>query len=577
MPNQLKLDLTKVPFGRARNGIVVYEENNRDGEGARPGLYFAARIQGGEHRRSGGIVDLVPIYNGEALNYEYVATPELLTLKTEKGSVNILIDGAGTLRIFGEGVGLRLYSKFPFYSMMIASTQPGGLVDLSLSGTTMNGMHLMFKALRGGLTCESVFNVSNNGPDDVTIEMLPTEDNKFEIEAYTMNPNEWGYVEYTTIPEALADVKKDFEGFKALYPEVNEEWTDVRDLSAYAVWIHKESPNAIDLYPTMKADVIYSGRLSNGWANAFEQPLYAMAMNDKDEAIKLIKNMYIHMSDGMLPFTVSTTKVHYQAAPPTQGAAVLELFNKFGDIGKDDAEWLYKAMKENFGWWETTHSFAENHFSYNQRDELSIAGLSYNACDFPLETPDLYTFMILYTKALSKLAAITGECSKCWDSKTEALKQELFGLWNGRSFDLRAVRSGVRYESKSLLVYLPVMLGKELPQDILDAMCADLADEGKFFTHAGFASESRDSKLYDPKADGRGAVVLWLQMLLIGGLFDAEKTELAVTAAKNILVNAKAGCLRDVFAPEGEQVPRRPGGDLNAIAGSALIYIAGKC
>ena len=577
MPNQLKLDLTKVPFGRARNGIVVYEEDNRDGDGAIPGLYFASRIQGGEHRRTGGIVDLVPIFEGDALTYKYEATPEKLTLNTEKGSVTVFIDSAGTLRIFGEGVGLRLYSKFPFYSMMIASTQPGGLVDLSLGGTTMNGMHLMFKALSGKITCDSVFNVSNNGPDDVTIEMLPTENNKFEIEAYTMNPNEWGYIEYTPIPEALEGVKKDFEDFKNLYPAVPAELEEIRDLAAYAVWIHKESPNAIDLYPTMKAEVIYSGRMTNGWAYAFEQPLHAMAMQDKAEALKLIKNMFVHMSNGMLPFKLSTTKGQYQASPPTQGLGVLEILKKNGALDEADAKELYADMKANYEWWEATHSFGENRFSYNHRDELCIAGLSYNACDFPLETPDLYTLMILYTKALAALAKSAGECAKCWESKTEALKESLMGLWNGKAFDLRAVRSGVRYETANLLAYLPVLIGAELPQEVIDAMEAALADKDAFFTDKGFASESKASASYDPEADGRGAVVLWLQMLIIKGLDESGKKELAKTAANNIIANAKAGNLRDVFSAEGNKTQRRPGCDLNAIAGTSLIYIAGKC
>ena len=72
-----KLDLSKIPFGRAHSDILIFEENNCDGESFKPGLFFAMLIQGGEPRRQ-GLVDLQPIYDGQPLQYKYEADACLL-------------------------------------------------------------------------------------------------------------------------------------------------------------------------------------------------------------------------------------------------------------------------------------------------------------------------------------------------------------------------------------------------------------------------------------------------------------------------------------------------------------------
>ncbi|MBR6205973.1 MAG: hypothetical protein IKQ73_02230 [Oscillospiraceae bacterium] len=571
------IDLTRIPFGGPHCGVLVYEENNCDGTDIKPGLYLAARIHGGEHRREGGIVDIVPIVDGEPVSYTYEATPTTLKLTAAEGGVTLIIDSDSTARLFGHGVGIKLYAKFPFYSMMNASILPGDLLDLSLGGTQMNGGRYLMKPLKGRPVCHSVFNPSTNGPDDARVELLPDDSGDIDFEIYTMNPDEWGYIDTVPAEDAVCAAEKRFAEYKAKYPEFPEKYACLRDPAVYAVWIHRENPNTIDFYPTMKDEVIYTGRLSRGWANAYEQPLHAMAFADTGEELRLIRAMFNSMANGMLPGTLSTTKVYYQAGPPTQGAAVLDLLRKTGGkLDADKAADLYGLMKENYGWWKASHSFGEHRFSYNHRDELCLPGASYNALEFPLETPDLYALMILYAEALGQLAAIAGEDGGCWKTEAEGLLETLKGLWNGASFDCRSVRSGKRTASDSLLARVPVILGCRLDEEMLKALCADLGDEKKFFAEAGFATESMAGDMYAPAVEGRGAVVMWLNELVINGLFDAGCTELAKKAAGRVLDFAKAGGAASVISTGTEPYVFRPGGAVNAVTGSALICLAGR-
>lgn len=567
------LDLTKIPFGGAHCGILIYEENNSDGTNIKPGLYLGARIQGGEHRREGGIVDIVPVADDKELEYTYSATPTKLTMTCKAGEIQIIIDTDSTARIFAKGVGIKLYAKFPFYSMMNASILPGDLLDLNLGGTTMNGGRYLMKPNKGKPVCYSVFNPSTNGPDDARVELHPDENGDLDFEVYTMNPDEWGYIDYEEPDEACTRVEKNFENAKSSYPEFPEKYAEIRDFAVYAAWLSRELPNTVDFYPTMVQEVFYSGKLTHGWANAYEQPLHAMAFADCEQEYKFIENMFLSMKNGMLPGMISTSKSQYQAGPPTQGLAVMDLLRKSnGKLDKEKAKALYSKMKENYLWWKKSHSFGENRFSYNHRDELCLAGVSYNVCQFPLETPDLYTLMIFYVQALEKLAALSGEAAESWQKECEGLGKTLLELWNGKSFDCRSVRSGERYTSESLLARLPVALGNCLPEDIPELLRRDVREN--YLSEAGLISEKRDSALFDPRSEGRGAVTTWLQELFAAGLTVNGEKDLASEIASRVLDNALEGRAASVVASEGSKIVYRPGDAINSVTGSALVFLA---
>lgn len=575
MPDRkIKLDLTKIPFGRARSKVMVYEENSCDGEEFKPGLFFVMMNQGAAARRK-GLVDLVPMYDGKPLEYTYEATPSKLLMTTEKGTVSVVIDTDDTMRIVGKGVGIKLYTKIPFMAMETATMLPGGLADLNLMSYRGDGGRFMFKALKGSITLESVFNPTINGPEDAKVEFFPDEDGEFDIITYFMHPDEWGYIDPKPVDDCVAAIEAEFEAFANGYPAVDEKWAELKDLCAYAVWLHSMSPSKIELIPTMKSDMIYANCLTGAWANTYQQALHALAMDDADKALAYIEGVYAHLANGMLAASVSPAKTHYQAVPPVFGLAVKNILAK-GDICAERAKKLYDLMKENYEWWKKGHSFGEGRFSYNHRDELAVAGISYSTLEFPLETPDLYALMALYAEALAMLSAIVGDGKEGeWKAAEKATIDGLMTLWNGEAFNCKAAVSGEIFKTESLLAYLPVVLGDKLPADVIVKMTKALADEDKFFSAIGLRSESKQSKYFDASVEGRGAIVMWLQQIIICGLFECD-ADLAKKVAENILAGVQTNGVRDVLASEGEQAIARPGDYINATAASAVLYIAGK-
>jgi hypothetical protein len=595
-----KLDLTKIPFGRTRSRFMVFEEDNHDRDERRPGpgrtvrqeypvqkgdhndvdfphgLYFAVCAQGGASPRRRGLVDIVPIFDGEALPYTYVATPSHLTLTTDKGSVRVVLDTGTTMRIDGKGVGVRLYVKPPFMSMTSGQLLPSGVVEYNLRSVYAGGGIFFFKNLKGEITLDSKFDPMLNGPEYISAEFLPDENGEFEVAAYSMSPDEWGYIDYAPIDESIAELDAQFAAFLAQFSPVDAKWQNLKELSAYAIWIHYQAKSTTPILPTLKTDMVYADMMREGQARAYEQPLYSLAFSDVGEAKTLISNNLIHMQNGMLPTTMSDSMPYYKAFPPTFGVAVLRLLEiGGGKLQKSELAELYAPLAEHYDWWIKSHSLSENHVHYNGRDEYGYRGASYGTLPFPIETPDLYAYMIQYASALSKLAALIGDTrADEWAKKSEGLLETLLTLWDGKRFTCRGAISGETHASDSLLTYLPILLGKRLPQNVLDALIAALGDENAFLSPRGIRSESKNSPYYDAKAEGRGAVDAALQAFVIGGLFASGATALAEEAASRLLTAMEEIGARDSLASEGEQPVRRPADEINAIGGTALIYIA---
>jgi hypothetical protein len=556
---------------------MVFEEDGRDGEDFAPGLYFASTAEGTAVRRR-GLVDIVPIFDGEPLPYTYSATPSLLKIDTDKGSVRLVFDTANTLRIAGKGVGVRLYVKIPFLSMMGAQLLPSGVVDFNLRSIQPGGGVFFFKQLKGKITLDAKFDPLLNGPEYIQAELLPDESGEFETAGYSMSPDEWGYIAYKPIDDVVAETDADFSAFISKLPDVGESRRELARVCGYTLWIHLKEKTSMPEYNHLIAGAVYTNRLLNGSAVSFEQPLYAMTLADAADAVSLIGNAFNYMRGGMLPTNASNADVFYQAFPPVHGVA-LGAVGESGleSVGADVLRKLYDDMAEHYTWWVNTHSRKPGHFSYNERSEYAFKGSSYGTLPFPLEAPDLYAYLIRYAEALGTLAGAVGNGEEGkWSKVSQELTRSLLELWDGERFVCKDALSGQTHETGSVFAYIPVILGKRLPADVLAKLVAGLACEDTFLGAYGLRSESKKSPYYSPEAAGRGAVDAALQMLLTGGLFDAGALDEAAAAAERFLSAARQFGARDMFAPEGGQPIRRPGDDYNALGSAAVLYLAHK-
>ena len=133
-------------------------------------------------------------------------------------------------------------------------------------------------------------------------------------------------------------------------------------------------------------------------------------------------------------------------------------------------------------------------------------------------------------------------------------------FWDGEKFITRV--NGAPVESMSAVCYLPIMLGRRLPQHIIDKVAEKLTDETAFLSPIGLCGESMKSPL---SGYGNrfilGRVVAPINMILTLGLSMAgKKAEAAMIARRFCDHIAEKGIILgfapfDYYPLTGEKVP----------------------
>jgi hypothetical protein len=81
-----------------------------------------------------------------------------------------------------------------------------------------------------------------------------------------------------------------------------------------------------------------------------------------------------------------------------------------------------------------------------------------------------------------------------WDRRSKKLLDTLVNeFWDGEKFIIRV--NGKPVDSMSAICYEPIMLGKRLPQHIIDKVAEKLTDETPFLSPIGICGESMLSPL----------------------------------------------------------------------------------
>lgn len=106
---------------------------------------------------------------------------------------------------------------------------------------------------------------------------------------------------------------------------------------------------------------------------------------------------------------------------------------------------------------------------------------------------------------------------------------------NGSVEAFRVYQSGthrVQADAQSLYPFMPLMLGRRLPQEIAAKLIAGLKEEGRFLTPYGLATEALSSPYYQDDGYWRGPIWAPPMALIIEGLADLGERAFARELAR---------------------------------------------
>ena len=123
-------------------------------------------------------------------------------------------------------------------------------------------------------------------------------------------------------------------------------------------------------------------------------------------------------------------------------------------------------------------------------------------------------------------------------------------------------------DQMSLLCFIPIILGKRLPNEITSAIIRTLSTEGKYLSQYGIASESMDSPDFECHSGWDcGLIIAQNQMMIVSGLEASGYPDLAKTIAQRYCTSIRKNGFYNNFNP----ITGR-GLDHRCSTGTALIY-----
>lgn len=478
-------------------------------------------------RGSNLCMQLRPMHHGVRVPFAVQGGATELTLLTAYGSIRFCFAEPGLLLVRGENrLGLCLEADFGLHR--IFRKREGQSWEASHSACCC----LVYTPVVGRLDLTAPYDMDKLSTPQIRGEIFPDEHGEFlfAVEEF----RELGYVRaaYPSYEEGLRSAAADWNGYLAAQPPMGA-FAAGRERAAYQTWSLLTDPSGRNRHRQIWQDFGHTTSL-------FQSCLCASALSGNlPLAMELMLSQLDHQSpDGQLPFSSDDMRGLFQTvAPPAQGWA-LECLMQSHDLKQevpgDQLAALYDGLSRWADWYDAFRCGDGSGLPrYESAEECGLEDNAIFDARPAAALPDLCAFLALLEEKLGDLAGMIGREAEAepWYARSRArIARMLSAFWRGGRF-VALAPDGTPIETESLLFYRPLILGRRLPQPVIDAMAEDLSEGNGFLTPAGFLTQRMTSRDYSPLRAGAGRISAAENALVITGLQWAGKADAAREAA----------------------------------------------
>ena len=487
-----KFNLVRGAFARHASNTVIVEDYYKHGL-----LCLGNNWTGAGVGMSDFMFDIKLLINGAPTQYSYFADEGSIKLESCCAEVEIALTDRSHFRVRGANAGLRLELRSASGNGAKACRGIYALPDGSgWEGDFANFGKLFFSAITGNYTVTSIFDDEKNQYSLVRIDFMPdAETGEFDAAVHDYRDELLPYGEYEDFDELVEYNRADFAEFSKVYQPAAPGFEEVVKYARWVIWSHRTKAIGCFAQPQIL--------FQNAWGNAaapWQQSYNGMAMlADPVEAWRLICVMFLYQDErtGRVPGMMSYSSPAMSGMQPAfQGFALDFLFRTVGDdfICQSEAERMYPKMAAWANYWTTylNAGFGDDVIALSSPHESGWDDSSLFQDGFPTVDPCALAFEVLLMEAVAKLAKKSvsyNDKEKEWMKRAKKLTDTLIDeYWDGEKFTAKV--NGKPVDSLSLANYQPIMLGKRLPQHIIDKCAEKLTTEGELLTEIGLASES---------------------------------------------------------------------------------------
>ena len=551
------VDPLEMPFSRRGSYICFANKNGGSNEFGKAQLWLATSRQRPNDRNFGNIfndnhfrqIQLEIVKDGFPRHCVISTTPYEIKLESMFGSISFCIGDYKYAKCKStDGLTLRL-----------SPASGGGVLRMApifnlLDGswkTNFGNYSMLFVPTTGTL---------QKGPGG-SIELVPDANGVIEMamEESLVDPKR--RTSYLTYNESVAAVKADFNDFAnriaPSFPEIYKE----RGMQAlWTIWGLTVIPDGETVY---KHQMIKMIRSSFEAAYSWQQGMHAMFLShDLKLAWELLLSCFdTQDSTGRIADSLAYCGAGDTMKPPIQGVGLLWLMEHrdITSLPKEEMGYLWNRMEK----WTNFHleyrdldhdSIFENH----NAAETGWEDGSYFRIGFPLASPDMNAYLALQEEALAKLGRVIGKSeSVCryWEKKSiDTVKKIIEMFWTNDGWTAVNIVTKERSKATGIPLYCTLLLGKRLPQEIIDRSIEIIFSKPGFDTPFGLASEMLDSP-YFRHGWCSGSIATPVQALMVIAFENCGRHDLARMIAKkylNTMVNHGLYHIHDTYTGEVE-------------------------
>ncbi|QJC51519.1 hypothetical protein HGI30_08125 [Paenibacillus albicereus] len=548
----MKLDLTLTPFSYPGSSYAIRWMGESPDEPE--GLYLCTARKVGWRSR---IAKLDLLQDGEVRPLSAAdAEPAVLEFRSGETAGQACFGSPTQLVLRAEGAGLRL-----------TFVKPSHLLERERGAAEIN--------------CSAQYEIAGVLPLEGSLERHAEWDGDNAV---------WGYVDCLPDPEtgaaeavlelvygasvwqpaadpvrfaaALAEAEQAYAAWRAPFGEAARPADrDAYDLAAYLHWSSVVQPSGY-----LTRGTVYSSMTGMAGIWSWDHCFHAMALihGDPDLAWDQLMLMFDRQDRyGALPDCMTETYVHWGSTkPPIHGFALGWLMDRAPEqITDERLTEAYAPLAAWTDWWMTYRDRNGNGIpEYHNGNDCGWDNSTIFQSGVPLESPDLSAYLVLQMETLARVAERLSmpEQARDWAERAEELLRLMVERF--RSGDrLRPIRleGEARIASSSLLEFIPLLLGRRLPEDVASAMIQELRDP-RFWTEYGWASEALDSPLYVEDGYWRGPVWAPPAFLLVHALHELGEKAFAREAAVRFLDTVSAAGMAENFSSRTGASQRDP-------------------
>jgi len=540
-----KHNLSRAAYSRRGSDMYITEDFYKRGLLKLGSQYAADMVSNTDF-----LLEIKMTRNGTPVSYIYFADEGSLILRNGDAFVEFAFTDRRHIRVRGKGAGLTLSLKSAFGGT--ARALRGffeGEAEFGRFGK------LYFAPIKGAFSAVTPWDFDKGEYSFADFSFLPdaaTGEFDGAIHDYigdTLEP----YYGYDDFDEEVAYNRDDFEQWTTKYRKVAKGYETIAKYALWTIWSMRCEPRGQFVEP-----MIFFHKHWAIAAASWQQSYNAMSMQlDPAEAWRQVCTLFNYQDPrtGRLPGMLTYTNPLTGMQAPLQGFALDFLVRHIGDdfMTPESAVKMYPKFAKWANYWTTYRSAGrgDDVTALLSPHESGWDDASNFRNGFPANDPSNLAFLVLLFENVARLAYKAGLQSdgEAWDARAKKLTDTIINeFWDGEKFTTKV--KGEVVDCLSLATFQPIILGKRLPQEIIDKVAEKLMVEGEWLTEIGLASESMKSELVTFGISFVcGRVVAPQNMILSVGLKSAGKDKEAAEIARRFCDKVRDEGIILGFAP----------------------------